>query len=570
MRIAFLGLGHMGLPMARNLIGPAHTVTVYNRTPGRAKALIALGAKQAASVAEAVQNAEVAITMLSDDVAVKEVVHGPGGLLLNLPPKAIHLCMGTIEVETSAGLAAAHAQAGQGYVAAAIFGRADAAASRHLWIVAGGMEPQVNRCRPIFEAVGQGYTRIGPHAAQAHALKLGGNMMAAAMEAAVAEILIYAKQAGLPPADYLRFLNTATFRSHMVDSYRGGAARPSLDPDDKSLELAANEWLLRTAKELGVDIPIADQLNDRIQAATARGWGERDLAELTEACHLETESEAFYSSSPDALPDEVPPSAPIPASVPIPPPAPARSSPSVQPSAPVPTPVPVPVPAAAPVAIPVPRAAPVPVPVPAPASVPVYLPAAAQAQLPEPSRVQAPKAPQPSPASSTPDKPTLKKLKKFILSKQAQPQAEMAPQRIPPIVAPVARPQPAPDKPTKPAGTMAPPILLPASTITAMDDGTPARLDLNQTSHFELIKGRVWAWSQGKSYETNWRSLNEVEMAFNHILFLLIKRNVLLRPDAVIDMRPTFAGGAKARVSDDLELDVSRSAAPRLRELLGI
>ena len=146
----------------------------------------------------------------------------------------------------------------------------------------------------------------------------------------------------------------------------------------------------------------------------------------------------------------------------------------------------------------------------------------------------------------------------------------MPPQAIPPIVAPVARPLPVPDKPAKPAGTMAPLILLPASNFAAMDEGTPVRLDLNQTSHFELIKGRVWAWSQGKSYQTNWNSLSEVEMAFNHILFLLIKRHVLLRPDAVIDMRPTFAGGAKARISDDLELDVSRSAAPRLRELLGI
>jgi hypothetical protein len=59
-------------------------------------------------------------------------------------------------------------------------------------------------------------------------------------------------------------------------------------------------------------------------------------------------------------------------------------------------------------------------------------------------------------------------------------------------------------------------------------------------------------------------------MAFNHILFLLIKRHVLLRPDAVLDMRPTFTGGAKARVSDALELDVGRGAARRLRELLGI
>jgi DNA-binding LytR/AlgR family response regulator len=103
-----------------------------------------------------------------------------------------------------------------------------------------------------------------------------------------------------------------------------------------------------------------------------------------------------------------------------------------------------------------------------------------------------------------------------------------------------------------------------------MDAGALIKLDLNQTSHFELIKGRVWAWSQGQRYETNWKNLDDVELAFNHILFLRIKRHVLLRPDAVLDMRSTFGGGAKARVGDDLELDVSRSAARRLRELLGI
>jgi hypothetical protein len=105
---------------------------------------------------------------------------------------------------------------------------------------------------------------------------------------------------------------------------------------------------------------------------------------------------------------------------------------------------------------------------------------------------------------------------------------------------------------------------------TALAGEEQVTLDLELTSHFEVIKEQVWAWSQGARYRTSWRTLSEVELAFNHVLFLLIKRQVLLRPEAVLDLRFTFGGGAKARVGEHLELDVSRAAAPRLKVLLGI
>lgn len=110
----------------------------------------------------------------------------------------------------------------------------------------------------------------------------------------------------------------------------------------------------------------------------------------------------------------------------------------------------------------------------------------------------------------------------------------------------------------------------PSSTFTAMNGRTPVTLDLNRTSHFEVIKGHVWAWSQGKRYETPWRNLSEVESAFKQVLFLVIQHHVLLRPEAVLDLRSTFGGGAKARVGGNMELDVSRAATTRLKELLGL
>jgi 3-hydroxyisobutyrate dehydrogenase-like beta-hydroxyacid dehydrogenase len=496
--------------MAHNLLRLGHTVTVYNRTPGKVKALTDLGAKEVTSVADAVKNSEVVITMLSDDAAVKEMVHGPMGLLQNLAPEGIHLCMGTIEVETSAALALAHAQVGQGYVAAPILGRVDAVESGHIWIVAGGPEPQVNRCRPIFEAVGRGYTRVGPNAALAHALKLSGNLLSMAMELAVSEILIYAKKSGLPPADFLRLLNTAVFRSHMVHDYGAVKSRPSFDPEDKTLDLAANEMLLQAAKDLGVAIPVADMLNARLQAAGARGWGEQDLAELAQVCRVETGGET----------------SPVHVSVPAPTTA----------HAPVPTPTPTPIPTLVSVPIPIPES---------------------QTQPPNPSVSRSSRR---SPRES----------KKAADMKGTKPQEVQKPQPIPPPVNDKAYTSLSSDKVFKPAAPASASQMLPPSTFTAMEGGIQVMLDLNQTSHFEVIKGHVWAWTQGRRYDTPWRNLEEVELTFKHTLFLPIKRHLLLRPEAVIDLRFTFGGWAKARVGSDLELDVSRAAATRLKELLGL
>jgi 3-hydroxyisobutyrate dehydrogenase-like beta-hydroxyacid dehydrogenase len=479
MRIAFLGLGHLGQPMAQNLLGAGHAVTVYNRTPGKAGTLVASGAVEAHSVAEVVKRVEVAITMLSDDGAVADVVQGPGGLLQNLPPKAIHLCMGSIGVETSTKLASLHAQAKQGYVAAPIFRGAHSTEPRHSWIVAGGPEPQVNRCRPIFEALGRGYSRVSSKAPLAHAVKLGSNILSVAMELAVSELLIFAEKAGLPPADYLRFLNTAVFRAHMVNEYGGVSARPSFDPEDQTLDLAASELVLQKAWEMGAQIPVVDLLQVRLQAASARGWGDQNLAELSEACERET--------------------------------------------------------------------------------------GVGEPPVPEPGQV-------PVNGRAVP-KPALRR--KEVAPREAAPPPPGGPQLVAPNLVKETHTPPAPVPPASapPPSTGAntsPKQVLVQNLLSAFDGQDPLTLDLDETSHFEIIKGQVWVWSEGKCYRTAWRTFAEVEMAFFHILFLPIQRIVLLRPEAALELRPTFGGGAKVRVGGNLELTVGREAARRLKELMGI
>ena len=110
MKIAFLGLGNMGLPMARNLLRAGHDVTVWNRTLSKADELLAHNAKVASSVADGCPGgARFAITMLADDHAVASAVLAPGGVLESLAPGAIHISMSTISVALSQQFAAEHA-----------------------------------------------------------------------------------------------------------------------------------------------------------------------------------------------------------------------------------------------------------------------------------------------------------------------------------------------------------------------------------------------------------------------------------------------------------------------------
>ena len=140
MKVGFIGLGNMGSGMAANLLKAGHTLTVYNRTPARAEALVAQGATLAKTASEAARS-EVVITMLADDAAVESVVFGVEGVLAGLKTGSIHISMSTISVALAEQLASAHQAAGQRFVAAPVFGRPEAASAGKLFIVAGG-EPK--------------------------------------------------------------------------------------------------------------------------------------------------------------------------------------------------------------------------------------------------------------------------------------------------------------------------------------------------------------------------------------------------------------------------------------------
>jgi 3-hydroxyisobutyrate dehydrogenase-like beta-hydroxyacid dehydrogenase len=181
--VGFIGLGRMGTNMAANLAATGRRVIAYVRRADQMDKLAELGLKPTTKITD-LFDCEVVISMLPDDAAVRDVVLGRedlgiDGLASGLKRGAIHLSMSTISTAAASDLATEHANHGQGYVAAPVFGNPDAAKARQLFIVAAGAPADVERCQPLFDSLGQKTFVIDTDPGHANLVKLLGNMMTA-------------------------------------------------------------------------------------------------------------------------------------------------------------------------------------------------------------------------------------------------------------------------------------------------------------------------------------------------------------------------------------------------------
>ena len=272
MRVGFIGLGHMGAGMAANLFRAGHEVTVYNRTPSRARALVEQGAHAAGQVADACRG-DAVITMLADDAAVEGVVFGEDGVIEVLGQGAIHVSMSTISVALSERLAAAHANARQRFVAAPVFGRPEAAAAGKLFIVAAGAPDVVDACLPLFEAMGQKTFPVGVEPKAANLVKLSGNFLIASVIEALGEAMALVGKAGINGRQYLDLLTSTLFTAPVYKTYGGQIAERRFEPPGFAAPLGEKDirLTLAAAETLRVPMPLASLLRDRFLTLLAHG-----------------------------------------------------------------------------------------------------------------------------------------------------------------------------------------------------------------------------------------------------------------------------------------------------------
>jgi len=279
MKIAFLGLGKMGVPIVQQLLQAGHSVAAWNRTPRPPDTLGIPAAHVQNSVAAAVAGCEVVFTMLADDDATEAVAFGPEGMIAALARQATHIALGTLSVALSRRLMEAHAQAGQRYIAAPVFGRPNVAAQGKLWIVAAGESATVEEIRPLLLSLGRGLTIVGSEPWQAHAFKLAGNMLIASMVQSLSEAFVFATATNLDPEVFLTTINEALFQSPMYANYGHLMLHPPQQPGATVALGAKDTRLLReAAKALEIRLGLADYLQEQLNAAIAGDLGNIDWA----------------------------------------------------------------------------------------------------------------------------------------------------------------------------------------------------------------------------------------------------------------------------------------------------
>ena len=281
MRVGFLGLGQMGTGMAGNLLRAGHEVTVYNRSPEKARPLAERGARVASSVAEAGAN-PVVLTMLADDAALESVVYGRRGLLESLAPGALHVSSSTVSVAISERLARDHAAAGHRYVAAPVFGRPEAAAAGKLFVVAAGDPDAIAEARPLFDAVGQRTFVVSDRPADANLVKLSGNFLLASVIESLGEAFALVGKAGLDRSQYLDLLTSTLFDVPVYRNYGRLVAERAFMPPGFAAPLGLKDvrLALEAAETLRVPMPIASLLRDRFLTLLARGGENLDWSAL--------------------------------------------------------------------------------------------------------------------------------------------------------------------------------------------------------------------------------------------------------------------------------------------------
>ncbi|HZS53006.1 MAG TPA: NAD(P)-dependent oxidoreductase [Bryobacteraceae bacterium] len=300
MKIGFVGLGKMGSPMAQNLLRAGHELTVYNRTPEKAKALAQQGARVATSPVEAARDSEAVFTMLSDDRALEEVTFANDGVLAGLSKGATHISSSTAGTKITRSLSEAHYSRGQEFVAAPVFGRPQAAESKQLVVVAAGKKYLFDRHQPLFEAIGRRTFLVGSEPWQANLFKLLGNFMIMTVIETFGEAFAAVRKADFDHHQFLDVMNEL-FGSPVYKNYGQAIADEKFSPSGFAFKLGLKDIQLamEAAAEFDAPLPIASLIRDNLISGLANGHEQLDLASLAlvAARHAGLEQRAVSSQS---------------------------------------------------------------------------------------------------------------------------------------------------------------------------------------------------------------------------------------------------------------------------------
>ena len=277
MKIAYLGLGIMGRPMAANLVKAGHDVTVWNRTPKPLE-----GARVAATPAEAAKEAEVVWLCVADTKAVETVLFGKDGVVDALRPGMTVIDSSTIAPSATRDFAARVRAKGAEFIDAPVTGSKIGAENAQLLFIVGGPEKKVAELNPLFLALGKKVIRVGETGAGESA-KIGMNLMIAEIFQGFAEALALTGKLGVPPEILLDLIQNSMIKSGVTD-YKGSFVLNQDWSPNFPLRLMLKDihLMLETARELKVELPALREVEKVYTKAVADGHADHDYAATVE------------------------------------------------------------------------------------------------------------------------------------------------------------------------------------------------------------------------------------------------------------------------------------------------
>jgi 3-hydroxyisobutyrate dehydrogenase-like beta-hydroxyacid dehydrogenase len=221
--------------------------------------------------------------MLSDDAAIDEVLDG-GGVLAAMPPGSVHVNHATISVARTKDLAERHHARGVGYVAAPVFGRPEAAVAGKLHVLAAGAAADVERVRPLLEAMGQHVWPLGEAPERASVVKIAGNFMIAVALESLGEAAALARANGVSAEELFAVMTGTLFSAPVFKTYAGLIAERRYDDAGFAMRLGYKDTrlTLAAAEDARVPMPLAALLRDAFLDALAHGDEARDWSAIAE------------------------------------------------------------------------------------------------------------------------------------------------------------------------------------------------------------------------------------------------------------------------------------------------
>lgn len=278
MKVAFIGLGTMGEPMALNILKAGHDLVVNNRTKNKEELLAAKGAKRAATPGEAACGAEVIITCLSDTPDVEKVVLGADGIIHGAQQGAVVVDMSTISPEATRKMAEALAEKGVKMVDAPVSGGSEGAIHGNLAIMVGGASQDVEKVLPVLRSMGSTITHVGPIGA-GQITKAINQTVIAGVYLSVAEGMALGLKAGLDMEKVIQAIGNGAAASWVLSNRARNMVNNSyplgfrVRLHQKDLGIA-----IETARKLGVTLPVAALVDQMETGLITNGYGDEDLS----------------------------------------------------------------------------------------------------------------------------------------------------------------------------------------------------------------------------------------------------------------------------------------------------